>query len=360
MKRYVWLLIGVGWVASSRGVSQAREIPVSVDPRVELIGIVFRLAGNWEYKQCRIPAYAADIDEHFGDFRQHRAVKLAAQLRATRRMSCDGPMALAIHIDRDVRPLKGFEQWPWGLDGRWHKEETQQFLAALQDFAAVTQFDAFFEAHQALYDKGITSCQTTLAQFDLAAWFDDFFGPAEHDALQLVLGFNNGCSNYGLRVTGATGLRKYAIVGMEFCNAQGDAVFDPRLLLLAAHEFCHSFANPVVNEHMERLQSAAEKFYAAHATRMRNIGYQSWQSVMYETVVRACVASFTRRVVEPQQPGLYHLYLQREAGFGFTWIEEMDALLRMYEANRAQYPTFGSFFHHIVTFLNDYDQETKS
>ena len=193
-----------------------------------------------------------------------------------------------------------------------------------------------------------------MAQHDLAAWFDEFFGIAKGDDLRMILGFNNGCSNYGLRVADAAKLRKYAIVGMEFCDPQGDPVFDPRLLVLAAHEFCHSFTNPVVNEFMDQLQPGAERLYAAHASAMRNIGYQSWQSVMYESAVRACVASLTRSSLEPQQPGLYRLYLEREARFGFVWIEEMDALLQTYEANRDRYPTFASFFPQIVTFLNEY------
>jgi hypothetical protein len=155
-------------------------------------------------------------------------------------------------------------------------------------------------------------------------------------------------------------MRKYAMVGMEFCNDQGDPLFDPRLLVLAAHEFCHSFTNPIVNEHLEQVRPAAERFHAAHAEQMRRIGYPGWRSVMYETAVRVCVASFVRNVIEPQHPGLYRLYLQRETGFGFTWIKEMDTLLQTYEANREQYPTFSSFFPQIVTFLEDHTQEADS
>ena len=99
-------------------VPTSQPIPISVDRRVELIGIVFRLAGNPEYKQCRIRSYATDIERHFCDFDRHPVVEMATRLRNTRRMSCDGPMSLAVHIDRELRPLKSFDQWPWGLDGR--------------------------------------------------------------------------------------------------------------------------------------------------------------------------------------------------------------------------------------------------
>ncbi|MEJ2702717.1 MAG: DUF4932 domain-containing protein [Sedimentisphaerales bacterium] len=339
-------------------VSPNRRIAISVDPRVELIGIVFRLAGNVEYKQCRIESHATDIDKYFGDFNGHPVVELARKLRETRRMSCDGPMSLAIYIDRDFRPLKSFDQWPWGLDGRWRKAETIEFLDRLKQFAAETRFDEFFKAHEPLYEKGLGSCRAIVAQHDLAGWFDEFFGIKKSDDLRMALSLVNGCSNYGLRVTTETGMRKYAIVGMEFCDSHGDPVFDPRLLVLAAHEFCHSFTNPIVNKYMDQLQPAAEKFYAAHASTMSSVGYKSWQTMMRESAVRACVASFVRDSLEPGCPGLYRLYIEREARFGFVWIEQMDNLLKTYEADRRKYPTFESFFPEFVTFFNKYSEES--
>ena len=80
---------------------------------------------------------------------------------------------------------------------------------------------------------------------------------------------------------------------------------------------------------------------------------------MYERVVRACVASFVRNSLEPEHPGLHKLYLDREAGFGFVWIEEMDELLKTYEQDRNAYPTSDSFFPKFVAFLNDCSTERR-
>ncbi|MFC1637051.1 DUF4932 domain-containing protein [Planctomycetota bacterium] len=334
---------------SNNGSSAA--IKIEVDPRVELVGIVFRLAGNYEFNQGRIRSYVRDIERHFGDFDDHPAVKLAARLRSTRRMSCDGPMSLAVHIDRDFRPRKTFEQWPWGLDGRWKKQETIEFLEQLRQFAAETKFDEFYKAHSALYETGIRSCQAVMAQHDLQTWLDEFFGVEEMGDLRLVLGFLNGPSNYGPRFTAGKIHEKYAIIDMPLPDAEGNPVFHPRKLETAAHEFCHSFANPVVDKYMEQLQPAGEKLYAAKAPLMKRIGYQNWRSLMYESAVRACVTSYIRNSFEPE-----HLqnYLDIEAGCGFVWIKELSNLLQTYETNRNKYSTFESFFPEFVTFLNEY------
>src|SRR5436309_10571183 len=48
---------------TSRG-SEAGVSP-KVDPRVELLSIVFRLAGNSEYNMSPLKTYTADIDSYF-------------------------------------------------------------------------------------------------------------------------------------------------------------------------------------------------------------------------------------------------------------------------------------------------------
>ena len=83
--------------------AEVGRITIEVDPRVELIGIVFRLAGNPEFNDGTLVQYAKAIEKHFGDFDNHPAVKMAVKLRNTRLMSCDGPMSLAVHIDRNYR-----------------------------------------------------------------------------------------------------------------------------------------------------------------------------------------------------------------------------------------------------------------
>ncbi|MFC1781825.1 DUF4932 domain-containing protein, partial [Planctomycetota bacterium] len=265
--------------------------------------------------------------------------------------SCDGPMSLAVYIDRDFRTRKTFEQWPWGLDGRWKKQETMEFLEQLRKFATETKFNEFFKNHSELYETGIRSCQAVMAQHDLETWLAEFFGIEEMGDMKLVLGFLNGPSNYGPGFTAGKTHEKYAIIGMSLPDADGNPVFSSRKLEIVAHEFCHSFSNPVVEKYIEQLRPAGEKLYAAKAPLMQRIGYQNWQSLMYESGVRACVASYLRNSFEPEY---LQCYLNEEAGNGFTWTKELSDLLRSYETNRDKYPTFESFFPEILKFLNEY------
>ena len=329
-------------------------IKIEVDPRVELVGIVFRLAGNYEFNQGRIRSYVRDIERQFGDFDNHPVVKLAAQLRSKHRMSCDGPMSLAVHIDRDYHLRKTSGQWPTTLDGRWKKEETEEFIEKLSRFASETKFNEFFEAHRMLYETGIRSCRAVMVEHDLRTWLGEFFGVEEMGDFRLVLGFLNGPNNYGPRFNAGKTHEKYAIIGMPLPDADGNPVFHPRQFETTAHEFCHSFANPVIDKYMEQLQPAGEKLYVAKAPAMKRIGYQNWRSLMYESAVRACVADYIRNSFEPEY---LQNYLDKEAGCGFVWTKGLSNLLRTYEANRDKYLNFESFFPEFIDFLNEYSKK---
>ena len=345
------------------------KITIEVDPRVELISIVFHLAGSPEFNDGTLRRYAKAIEWHFGDFYSHPVVKMAAQLRNTHLMSCDGPMSLAVHIDGNFRLRKTDEEWPSTLDYRWEKEETAEFLEKLRQFAAETKFDEFFKAQGPIYEQGIRSCESIMKQekiakdesrseyveflsVDVEEWLSDFFGVENTGDLRLVLGFVNGFFNYGVQFTTDRVSEKYAIIGMRPWDSANTVMFRPEQLETAVHEFCHSFANPVVEKYMERLQPAGERLFADHGAAMRMRGYQKWESVMYETAVRACVANFLRDSIVAT--GFVDYCMNNEVKAGFVWTKDMGNFLKTYESNRDKYPTFESFFQEFVDFLNEY------
>jgi hypothetical protein len=96
--------------------STAPSLQVKVDPQVELLSLIFRLAGNPEYSQGKVASYTQDADQQFGRFRNHAVVSLAQELRRTRGVSYDAVMSLAVHL-RDIEgldlavPLAGGPRW---------------------------------------------------------------------------------------------------------------------------------------------------------------------------------------------------------------------------------------------------------
>lgn len=358
------LVISIGMFSSAYAVdyqpieykSNVGKITIEVDPRVELIAIVFRLAGNPEFNDGTLRPYVKAIEKHFGDFDDHPAVKMAAELRYKCSMSCDGPMSLSVHIDSNFRLRETPEEWPSTLDSRWEKQESVEFLEKLGQFATETKFDEFFKAQREIYEQGMLSCKDLMTPLNLEDWMGDFFGIKEYGKLKLVLGFVNGFSNYGVNFKTDKIAEKYAIVGMRPFDSENTVIFQAIQIGTTVHEFCHTFTNPVVEKYIVQLRPAGEKLFTAHGPAMRMRGYQKWESLMYETAVRACVMSFVRQKFEPMY---LDYFLRDENNAGFVWVEDSGNFLKNYENNRDKYPTFESFFPKFVTFLNEYTEESN-
>jgi hypothetical protein len=339
--------------ASSELNTATVPIEVTVDPRVELISIIFRLAGNPEYNKGRLASYNKDIERHFRAYASHPVVKLASELRRTRGVSYDAPMSLAIHVS-DANSLTErvpFDGQPAGLDGRWRVDEVREFLEKARQFAKETDFGGFFKAHKPLYEKTAAAAQYLLRDKANLEWFEDFFGARPGAGFRLVLGMANGPNNYGTRIELATGEEFYCILGVWKLGmfGFGDPQFDTSMLDTIVHEFCHSYVNPLVYAHSSELEKAGMQMFPKVQKKMRRMAYGNWQTMMHESVVRACVVRYLLATMGPDEA---RKQVKREINNGFVWMEELSELLGQYEGERNVYATFESFFPNVIKFFN--------
>jgi hypothetical protein len=334
--------------------SQKPSLRVVVDPRVELMSIIFRLAGNPEYGKGRVPAYVDDVEKRFAPWRDHPAVKLARDLRRTRGVSYDAVMSMAVHVT-DAYALEEkvpFEPRPPGLDQRWPIPQARRFLEAARDFVKETSFRDFVDEHRALYELTESRMHTVLERHAHLEWFGEFFGERPKASFTVALGLLNGGGCYGSRCLTADGREElYCVLGVWLVDGEGKPEFNQGMLGTVTHEFCHSYTNAVVDRHEAQLEPAGKKIFPHVEAAMRRLAYGNWKTMMYESMVRACVIRYTRK---------YHgavaawMAVQQEKARHFSWIKELSDLLGEYEAHRDEYPTLDAFFPRIVAMFNDY------
>jgi len=68
------LIIDSARAADSNNVAARQdrtELKVMIDPRVELMSVIFHLAGNPEYNKCKSKPYMGNLNEHFAGHRNH-------------------------------------------------------------------------------------------------------------------------------------------------------------------------------------------------------------------------------------------------------------------------------------------------
>jgi hypothetical protein len=281
--------------------SSAQAPPITphpqVDQRVELLSIVFRLAGNPEYNMDSLPAYSADIDRYFAPYKSHAAVQMAQSLRNKKGVSFDAVMSMAISISQppELKPLVAFT----GAvpDQRWGVAATEKFLPLLRDFYRDSKFADFFAAHRATYRTAEARFATTLGSVDFG-WYSRFYGKAPDLVYHLVLGMNNGGGNYGPRLIHDDGaMELFSIIGCWTHDDAGDPTYPPDQGYLATiiHEFNHSFVNPAVDARWKTF-TGAEPVYASVADKMKLMAYGNAKTMVKESLVRLLRFSRTSAV----------------------------------------------------------------
>jgi hypothetical protein len=337
----------------------ASAVNIAVDPRVELMSLVFRLAGNREYNMARVKSYSDDTDRQFGKFKDHRVVKLASSLRNTRGVSYDAVMSMAVHLS-DVNDLKlrlPLQPWLDGLDARWPEDQIEAFLGALREFVRESGFTNFVAQHQQLCRTAEKRMQDLMNQQAHLEWFNQFFGERPNAQFTVLLGMLNGGGCYGSRFRAANGAEElYCVLGVWQTDAEGQPSFNQDVLGTVVHEFGHSFANPIIEAHFKELSAAGETLFAQVKTKMQSQAYGSAKTMLCESLVRASVVRYELKY---QGANAAQEAIRREKQQGFLWMQELADCLDEYEANRAQYPTLDGFSPRLVKFFGEYAANFK-
>jgi len=357
------LLVTLLLMSHAFAAAQKATVPrIGVDHRVELMAIIFRLAGNREYNQGKLQPYVSEIDRHFGPFREHEAIKLATEMREKMGVGFDTVMYIAVNINnvRELQELVPFDA-PGGVlrERGLPEEQVQQvaaalrrFLNAARAFVVDSKAQEFFAAHQKFYDAADTSLRAVVTKHADFAWFDRFYGKAPAADFVIVPLLANSETNFGPHVPGI-GMRQelYAILTTSKTDAAGLPVYDEGKVGTLVHEFSHSFINPLVESNKAQFEQPAQKILAPVKEALREQGYASANVMVIESVVRAATA---RYILAHEGAKTARGEVIEQQGKGYLHMPELFELLDVYERERKKYPTFESFMPRVVSFFEDF------
>jgi hypothetical protein len=345
---------GFGAMPPTDSAAPKPSLRPAIDPRIELISLVFRLAGNPEYNQARVPSYQEDVDNQFNQFADHPCVKMASRLRNSQGVSYDACMSLAVLLTDAYDPaLKvSLEPWPDFLDRRWTAETATNFVVSLRQFVHDTAFRRFIENHAELYQATQSRLQTLLDAQAHLEWFQSFFGERPQAKFTVIPALLNGGACYGPHSRDAGGREElFCILGVWETDGNGLPSFRRNMLSTVVHEFCHSYANAIVDKHAEELQPSGDKLFRAVAEKMRRQAYGDAQTMLRESLVRACVTRYVRQYDGPEA---MRQAVAQEQAKGFRWMAGLCDLLAEYEGQRDRYSTLEAFAPRLVAFFNEY------
>lgn len=333
----------------------AQDIEVRVDERVELVAVLFRMAGRSEYNMTRVTSWATAVDAYFAPWQDHPAVVFTRRLATTYRVGFFVPMNLAVHLGPlpSLQPTTPLQAAP-SLHRTWRTfpDSTDTFIRLAGDFARDSRFADFLRRHAGLVDTTEERIRDRIARDVDIDWFARFWGERPTARFVLVPGLTNGRASYGVeyQAPGAPA-EIIAITGVTNVDSSGMPVFPPDYATTVVHEFNHAFANVLVDAHAAEFAQFGDSLIAPVMDQMRRQSYGSWDSVIRETLVRAAVV---RYLAAHGGAAAAEAELAEQVRSGFTWLRQIDTLLAGYESKRSDYPTMRSFMPRVVQSLREF------
>ncbi|MFU1855652.1 DUF4932 domain-containing protein [Sphingobacterium sp. NGMCC 1.201703] len=322
-----------------------------VDERIEILSIVFRLAGNQEYNSDVFKRYIDRVNEHYGPFKEHELITFVKKVKNENGIGYDAVMSMAIHLDDKFNlKQKNSEET---LDKRWSKDNAVQFATLLQKFYRDSNSKRFFQKNQALYNEVQKRFLPIYEHIDLG-WYPKFYGKEPSEKFLIVNGLGNGGGNYGVSIKNPRGYKEvYAIMGTWSMDSLGMAEFPlqsyfPTLL----HEFNHSFVNYLLEKDTIIFRDSGEKLYSVVKEKMNRQAYGSWQTTLNEALVRAAVIKYQK------DHNFSSEEISRETNEqldrGFLWIEKLVDELDNFDRQRDRYPTLENYMPVLAKAYQSY------
>lgn len=358
MHKFVVLLV---LLISFNSFSQQKNIldEPKVDERVELLSIIFRLAGAEVYNSTRFKLYTDRIENHFEKYNNHELIEFVKIISEENGIGYDGVMRMAVHLGPapEFIPVVNFtDSIP---SERWGKNNSEKFVKLLRDFYINTNFKEFYANNADLYKSARNNFLPIYQNIDLE-WYRSFYGKEPNEQFIIVNGLGNGGANYGVDVVFKDKTREvYAIMGTWTVDSYGMAEFGFNdYFPILIHEFNHSFVDNLIGKNIKHFENSGIALYDVVGKQMANQAYGDYKIMLSEALVRAAVIrymkdhNFEKEIIDKE--------IQGQIDNGFLWIKELDKDLEKYSKQRKKYPTLESYMPQLIIAYDRYAKNINS
>lgn len=345
-------------VASEQDIPSTTEQGHNTEPyfseTVELMGVIWRLAGADEYSQCEVGTVANSADQYFASMENHQAVKLARQYYQ-QGIAYDAVTGYANQLIINEFGMIFFDSdYSEGSNAsfdRWNSQQKNNMLVALNDFYEVSNFHEWFVSTQSEQQQAIASFKE-VCNMDYT-WFDSYYGKNDNISSRIILSFMIGQHNNGISLKRKDGtLLLTPVLGCltqynETIRFGGD-------MNLIVHEFSHPYCNPLIEDNWSSISSKAEAIYSRVASIMESQAYSNAMTMMCETLVRSSAICYMK---SHNQNHLVSKTLAYEESNGFIMVRSLVKTLEKREQEAANYPTLADFMPVLIETINNFDPD---
>ena len=319
---------------------------------VELMGLLWRLAGSSEYSECHVGSVAKSADSFFASMMNHQAVSLARLYRQNH-IGYDAVTGYANQlIFNDVGDLVFDPDYLEGSNSsfdRWNNQQKYDMLAAVNDFYRESNFYEWFVSTRVEQQQAISSFKS-VCDLDYT-WFDSFYGKNDKLSSRIILSFMIGNNNNGISLQRQDGtLLLTPVLGGLGVNSEGVYFYGDMNLIV--HEFSHPYCNPLIEANWSAISKKSEEVYEGVASIMQSQAYSNARTMMCETLVRA---SAIRYMMSHGQMNYVASRIAQEESNGFVMIRCLISALEKRENESNKYASLAEFMPEIIDAINNFD-----
>lgn len=340
-------------------VSEEEKIEISINSTIDLFGIISQLAGDNQYTEVLLPQYKTEVENHFGKFKNHPTIEFAEACKNRYQINGDAPMSLAVYVGPPpaLEPKLNLSKLPAILDPRWDSTLINDYLENARLFANESNFVKFQNSQKEYKELAKENLSKMINKEQIFLWYKEFFGYNTKN-FKMYLAIQNGSCNYGYPVTYPDGEVEFvSLIGARFPNKNGIPTYPKDWFLpVIIHEYIHSFINPLIKSNPEEFNELGETLLLIQREKMIKHGYNVWNVILQEYLVRACTIRFLEQKEGKRKANKNIKY---DISAGFTEIEGLVKLLDDYENNRNKYENIEAFLPEIKKYFESYLEEMK-
>jgi hypothetical protein len=350
------ILGGVQWVALANSF-EAPSTPgrpthsVEIVPQIDLLAAV-QSQTTWMKKMGPTGQgneYFQALRKFIEPYKDHKAVKICQRL-LDRGFSYDAPVNFALHLGPFPDLLPWTEYHDYIVQRAGGREILEEFRVALRDLAQESKFMDFVAGWSDRYAQWIVAASADLDLKKVTDWLSGFFG-WECQEFHAVLSPGMFRGSYGPRLYAKDG----SVIAYEVIGGMPDATASPvfsstpkGLERLSIHEIGHSFVNPTLEKHAERV-SAYEPLFRKVESQMVKQAYSNVSTFFNEQVLRA-VTAIASRDLYGEASYASEITYNEERGFYLTRF--VAEVLAGYTKQRDKYPKFTDFVPVLLDRIN--------
>jgi hypothetical protein len=349
--------------------SELKEIEVLTNKTIETFMILRSLSETDPLFKYRKADYKGKpliylAREYFKNFKDDIAVKKTQEILA--KTSITGDLILQGLLYSTELPETKLK---YELNPYWKSKEPElkAYLKILSQFYVNANVQNFLKKNNQFYQGAITEAESHLSK-SLIPTMEEYFGETNPNYKLIIIPNSPFGMGFGASVGTENNKILYQIISpandieslknlsdyKEFGYSGKDA--DKYYRDLVAHEFCHSFITPIIQQekYLKEINETDSLFVPELDSIMTKQSYGNWWSFVNEHLVRLASIRISKKM------GIKDLNEMRNDNVvvkKFILIPDAEKLMIEYENNREKYPTFNHFLPKLIDQFKNYTRQ---